>query len=256
MKWPASLTALLLAGVLVGITLAWLVFHPVPQPSTNLSSAPSEQLQSKSDVPPDRQPTPVTAAISTEPMAFQLRPFAVVRATESAEWTAEDGRDTNVIRRLAHNELEYARMVEENNRILRRQLVYRRDPAGMVVQRSKASGEPIQQLVLPGLDGRELKFEIERADLSSSGQSGSFQGHLAGQPDSRVTLAFKLGREAFSVSSPQDALYLEAEPREPGQVIIKEIDPDTYTTLPCGTPDFVEYEQTDSNDHNHGKPNP
>src|SRR5258706_1267450 len=45
---------------------------------------------------------------------LQTRPFAVARTAEYFQWTAEDGRDTNVIRRLAHNDLEYGRMVEEN----------------------------------------------------------------------------------------------------------------------------------------------
>src|SRR5262249_28813495 len=55
---------------------------------------------------------------------FQRHPFNVSLSRAACEWTAEDGRDTNVIRRLAHNELEYARMFDENSRIFRRQLVY------------------------------------------------------------------------------------------------------------------------------------
>ena len=34
------------------------------------------------------------------------RPFAVARTAGYFQWTAEDGRNTNVIRRLAHNDLE------------------------------------------------------------------------------------------------------------------------------------------------------
>ena len=50
-----------------------------------------------------------------------------------------------------------------------------------------------------------------------------------------VTLAFKGGREAFTVLSPEDDLYLQADPREPGELIVKRIDPDTYVVGKCGT---------------------
>ncbi len=165
-----------------------------------------------------------------------MRPVPVARESEHYQWTSEDGRDTNVIRTLAHNDLEYKRMVEENARIVRRQLVYRKETAAALVQRARLSREPIRQFALPGLDGREVQFAVIRTDLSPSGQQGSFAGHVAGRADSLVTLAFKGGREAFTVISPSEGLFLQGDPREPGELIVKSISPDTYAVGVCGTP--------------------
>lgn len=177
-------------------------------------------------------PNPATRPVRTP--AFQQRPFAVAQESATCQWTAEDGRDTNVIRRLAHNELEYKRMVEENDRIKRRQLVYRKDTAAAVMQRARASGEPVKQLTLPGFDGQEIQFQIDRADLEPSQQSGTFTGQLPNRPNSMITLAFKFGREAFTILSPDDGLFLQAHPREPGELILTSFDPDAYQPVPGG----------------------
>lgn len=147
--------------------------------------------------------------------------------------------DPQVIGKIAHNQEEFLRMAGENERIKRRQLVYRRDTAAAVVQRARATGEPIRRLTLPGLDGQEIDVEVTGADLAFSGLSGTFTGRLPGKSQSLVTLAFKNHREAFSVSSPEDGLFLEAEPREPGQIIVKAIDPATYVPGKCGNPDHA-----------------
>ena len=168
--------------------------------------------------------------------SFQKHPFAVARESDAFGWTAEDGRQPDVIRRLAHNELEFERMAEESGRIYRRQLVYARETADQLVQRSKLTGEPIQRLTLPGLDGQEVQFEITRADLNPSGQQGAFSGHLSGRLDSMVTFAFKGGREAFTILSPADNLYLVGEPRESGELIVKSINLTNYVVGVCGNP--------------------
>jgi hypothetical protein len=186
---------------------------------------------------PSVNTTNIAAEVRAEAVAgFQVRPFAVSLERGDLQWTAEDGRDTNVIRRLAHNELEYQRMVEENARIKRRQLVYRKDTAAGMVQRARSVGETVHRLTLPALDGQEVQFEITKAELNPSGQQGTFSGRLAGRPDSMVTLAFKGGREAFTILSPTEGLFLQADPRESGEVIVKSIDPATYVAGVCGTP--------------------
>ena len=55
-----------------------------------------------------------------------------------------------------------------------------------------------------------------------------FSGRLPGREDSLVTIAFAGGREAFTVVSPADNLNLVAEPREPGELVIKSIIPELY----------------------------
>ena len=180
--------------------------------------------------------TRTTGAGQGTTTGFELRPFTPARSSNDYEWTAEDGRDTNVIRHLAHNDAEYQRLADESSRIFRRQLVYAKDTAAMAVQRSKFSGEPIQQLTLPGLDGQEVRFDVTATDLNPSGQQGMFSGRIANEPDSMVTLAFKGGREAFTILSPKNNLYLVGEPREPGQIIVKSINPETYVVGACGNP--------------------
>jgi hypothetical protein len=179
--------------------------------------------------PPGPGPAPPSAGLPN-------RPFPVTRESAGYQWTSADGKDPEIIRRLAHNDLEFQRMMEENSRILRRQLVYCKETADVIVQQSRSAGTPVQQLVLPGLDGNEIQFEIVTAELTPSGQRGAFSGRVAGRPDSTVTLAFKGGREAFTVMSPADGLYLQGDPREPGELVVKSIDPATYVPGVCGTP--------------------
>jgi len=228
------------AGLLLIVTLIAVLGNARRDPRPALASespvrstpAGSNNTHITGNTPVQTNPPPTVVNNDS----FQRRPFppTIERATHG--WTAEDGRDLNVIAQLAHNNLEYARMVDENDRIQRRQLVYRAKPTAAVVQDSKLSGAPMTRLTLPGLDGREIDVEIQNADLNPSGQQGMFTGRIAGQPDSMVTLAFKGGREAFTVLSPSEGLFLQADPREPGELIVKQIDPATYVPGVCGTP--------------------
>ncbi|BCX47910.1 hypothetical protein HAHE_18180 [Haloferula helveola] len=171
------------------------------------------------------------------PTEVALRPLPVSVTSDTHEWTEGDASDLTVIQKLAHSPDEAVRMIEENDRIHRRQLVYRNETASVAIQRAKAEGKTVDRLTLPALDGRELQFEVAHADLDPSGFSGSLAGRLVGQPDSMVILSFRGGREAFSVSSPSENLHLQADPREPGEIIVKSIDPATYVQGRCGNPD-------------------
>ncbi|GEM_PF-1942934 len=164
------------------------------------------------------------------------RPLPVGLETEHFQWARGDAFDTNVLALIAHNELEYKRMVEENGRIFRRQLVYRKEPLVKVVYRHRQFGMPVQQLVVPGLDGREFTVEILETDLHPSGLEGTFAGRLLGQPDSMVTIAFAGGREAFTIINPAENIYLVGDPRENGEIIVKMINPEKYVPAVCGTP--------------------
>lgn len=168
--------------------------------------------------------------------SFQKHPFAAAKTNSAFGWTVEDGTKPEVIRQLAHNELEFERMVAESDRVFRRQLVYHNDTVAAQIERAKLTGEPLRELQLPGLDGREIQFQIASADLSPSGQQGSFSGHVAGRLDSVATFAFRGGREAFTIISPADNLYLFGEPREPGELIVKSVDISKY---PVGAGDDV-----------------
>jgi len=148
---------------------------------------------------------------------FQTHPFAVALTNGAYEWTAE-----------AHNERESQRMLRENDTIYRRQLVY--DTAGFMrlAQQAVQSSQSLQQVTLPGLDGQEFQVAVTRTDFKNGGGQGQIYGQLPDRPDSMVTVAFIADREAFTVISPQDQIYLQAEAREPGEVVVKSINPSTY----------------------------
>ena len=167
---------------------------------------------------------------------FQKHPFAATHEADGFSWTSEDGKNPDVIKQLAHNELEFERMAAESDHIYRRQLVYHQTTTDALIENSRLSGEPVRQLTLPGLDGQEIQFDITKTDLNPSGQQGTFAGHVAGHLDSTVTLAFKGKREAFTILSSSEGIYLVGEPREPGELIVKSINPQTYIVGDCGTP--------------------
>lgn len=183
---------------------------------------------------------PVPAITATPPSAptpgVALRPLAVTKETATHAWTAEDARAPEIIRKIAHNEWEERRLLEENPRITGRQLVYRKEPVFLAVERARAAGQNLSAFTLPDFDGRELVVEVMRADLEPSGLSGTLTGRLPGLGESLVTIAFKQGREAFTVVSPEDGTFLQGHPREPGEIILSSFAPDTYLSIPGGEP--------------------
>lgn len=159
---------------------------------------------------------------------FRLRPFQAATVKGAFQWTSEDGKNTNIIRQLAHNDREYRRMALENATIYRRQLVYIGASFAALAQNAAQTRQGIKQIQLPGLDGQVFTVEVARADIRNDGNRGQIYGHLEDQPDSMVTVAFLKNREAFTIISPKDGVYLQAESREPGEVIIKSVNPKTY----------------------------
>ena len=77
-------------------------------------------------------------------------------------------------------------------------------------------------------DGVELRVEVTKTEFEAGGDRGVLTGRIPGRSDSMVTIAFFGGREGFTVISPQDRIFLQAEPREPGEVLVKSIDPERY----------------------------
>ena len=213
----------------------------VERPSAAPPSSESAALPASS--PGGQPPLPVSSApkaTASRPADsfpwLRSHPFPAGRTNGGYAWTMEDGKDTNIIRQLAHNGLEYARMVNENATIYRRQLVYHSEAFTLDAQRAVRSGQSVGQVVLPGFDGQELPVTVTRTDLESGGDRGIFYGKLPGRPDSLVTVAFIGAREAFTVVSPQDKLYLSAESREPGEMVVKSVNPAAYAAAPCGNP--------------------
>jgi hypothetical protein len=169
---------------------------------------------------------------ASAPQEVVRRPLPVSRSSAVHEWTDADATLPVVIEKIAHNPDEFMRLVEENDRIERRQLVYRSEPAWELVEKARATGEPVRTLTLPGLDGQEVQVEVTRVDLDPSGLSGTFSGHVSGRQTSLVTLAFIRGREAFTVVSPDDGVFLQGHPREPGEILVASFDPEEYLNVP------------------------
>lgn len=186
-------------------------------------------LVTAASITPD---TPHPALLESQPQY----PLPVAWEGRRFQWAAGDCMEPDILRRLARHEREYERMWEENRRIQRRQLVYIKEPAALLAQRTRVHGHAGQRLLVPGLDGKELEVEIERVDLEPSGQAGVFIGRLVDHPDSLVTLAFESCREAFTVLAPSAGLYLQGHPRQSCEMFVTSFDLDLYLPLPCGGP--------------------
>jgi hypothetical protein len=227
----------ILAGIALVLTMGFVrmfqMKHANPPTSTNQrAQAVAANAIAQSPVT-NAMKSPSAAGIPANYPDFKMRPLPVDIESTNNQWAVADGKDTNVIRQLAHNPLEYARMVDENARIFQRQLVYLKETAASVFERAKLTGAPVTQLTLPVLDGRELTFEIAKREGGGSSRQGMFSGHLVGNTDSLVTMAFEDGREAFTILSPKENVFVVAEPRENGKVIVKAIDPNTYGVGPA-----------------------
>lgn len=250
MKPPHGRSAPFAVGAMILIALAALfavvVILARRRPPPPASHQPVAQVQPVAVPTNPPAQTPMASAVKSSAAVvltnwpgFQERPFPVAYQSGDFQWTLADGKDTNIIRQLAHNRLEYDRMVEENSRIFRRELVYLKQTAAGMFEQARLTGQAVRQLTLPGLDGQEFQFEIIGSAGNGSSRQGMFRGHLAGEPNSTVTLAFMDGREAFTVLAPEQNIFVVGEPREDGQVIVKAIDPNTYGMGPEDANDAV-----------------
>ena len=234
-------TLVFVTGLILVVALVLASRHPAtpPKPQPVVQTQPMAQAQPvATNLPPaplattPAATTPATSAgVSPNWPSFQERPFPVAYESPNFQWTLADGKDTNIIRELAHNELEYKRMVSENSTIYRRQLIYLKETPAAVFEQAELTGKPVRQLTLPGLDGQELPVVVTRTDLRDGGNQGQVYGQLPGESDSMVTVAFVGDREAFTVISPRDQIYLQAESHDPGQLVVKSINPNTYGVI-------------------------
>lgn len=234
--------AIILAGASWGVL--HLVLEPTPQ------AAP--QVQPVENAAKPASPAPLVVTNATKPVVavsaravppnypdFKKRPLPVAYESTNSQWTLADGKDTNVIRQLAHNELEYQRMMEENSRIIKRQLVYRKETVPQLLQQLLPTGRQLQSFTLPGVDGLDVQVEVTETHVNGLAQSGSVNGRVKGRYGSMVSVGFYNGSESFNIISPEDGLYVTADAREPGEVIVKQIDPDKYSPPAGATPDYI-----------------
>lgn len=210
-------------STLIGV-LYWRILR-----AADVQVVASETIASK-----DTTPAPTTP-LSTPPPGASARPrLSAGVKTERHVWTREDAKAPEVIQLLAHNPDEYARMMEENGRIKRRQLVYRNEPVALLLEQARAEGRALSRITLPAMDGKEVDVEILESNLD--GHRGALMGRIVGRLDSVACVGFSGAYESFNLMSPQDGLYIAAEAREPGEIILKEIDPAVYSPMACGGP--------------------
>lgn len=225
--WPRVGVPCLALLVIGGLTAFWLR-GPAPAPSEAPASA-------SAPIPSATPTTPLTAArLPSAADGIVSRPLAVATESASHAWTREDAKDPAVIDRLAHGPEEFLRMVEENDRIKRRQLVYRKEPVALLLEQARASGVPLTRFTLPVLDGAEVEVEVLETQID--GHRGAVIGRIVGQPDSLACVGFSGSCESFNILAPSSGLFIAADAREPGEVILKEIDPAVYSPMACGGP--------------------
>lgn len=212
----------LVAGFVFALIGLWLTLRDgsgvknIPQPEVSTFAAPQGNVSSNAN-------TQTSSGFTT-----------ALLSGNTNQSNTPDGKDADSIRKWAHNELEAQRMLNENEKIYRRQLVTLKDPVAAVIERNRLTGARIRELTLQGLDGSEIQFEVTRQDIEPSGLRGTFYGRVAGRLDSMVTLAYLNTRQAYTILSPADNLYLDAEPHDPGDVIVKSINLEKYGSGLCG----------------------
>jgi hypothetical protein len=237
----AVTVAILAAIACVMAVVAVVTLHPPAPPTGRPLVAQAHPAAATLTNPPpqavvtnpmtSQAPATAAPAVSANRPSFQEHPFPAAYDSHGFQWTLADGKDTNVIRLLAHNESEYRRMVIENEAIYRRQLVYFTSRFASLAGNLVQTHQDAQQITLPGLDGQTFTVDVTRTDFRDGGSKGQIYGQLPDRPDSMVTVAFVNGREAFTIISPRDQIYLQAEAREPGQVVIKSVNPQRYGML-------------------------
>ena len=140
-------------AVFTGVVIReWPQFHRA-MPTASLHAATNQIRVVSAAISRTNTPLSVAATkpVTSDEMArraawfadFQRHPFSVVREDTAFGWTSEDGKNPDVIRKLAHNELEFERLAEESDRIYRRELVYHKDTVDAQIQRAKLAGQPM-----------------------------------------------------------------------------------------------------------------
>lgn len=220
---------LVITGIGLILVAALILYRGLRTPSTG-STRTNPAVTSSSRAPDPTPSSPANPdATKAEPDPQRDLPrLTPVRQSKWHGWTDADGRDPNVIKLLALNPQHHNYLLEQNQVIFRRQLVYRFQTLHRVLQQARSSGEPVTELVVPGLDGEEYQVEIRDMHLEPDARRGSITGTLAGSPDSMVVIAFDGDRESIIVVDPGRHLHLVGEPREPGQIILNLVDPHRF----------------------------
>jgi hypothetical protein len=173
---------------------------------------------------------------------FPQDPFPITRSSDHHSWTSINAISPKDIDSLAHNDHERERHLTENFYVVRRELVYRKTTFRDVAESHLAAGTQPETVLLPGFDGQEYEVVVKSWEASPANapeREGVFNGHLKDDPDSQVHLAYYEGSETGYIISERLGLHLAIDPREPRQIMVKQIDPEleamTQQGLECGS---------------------
>ena len=158
---------------------------------------------------------------------FVVKPFEVKKSNERHGWTVVDARKPEHLDLLSHNDIERERHADENFWVSRRELVYRNETLLDSVRTAQGNNEELKEIILPGFDGEEYRVEVIEVDdrVNEEGiQDGSIFGRLVDDPNSTVHLGYYDQRESGGIISDELGIYLSYDPRQDGQLIIKEVD--------------------------------
>lgn len=155
---------------------------------------------------------------------FELDPLEKTKTTKNHSWTGEKLMSLVGIDKIAHNDFERDRYLDENNYVVDRELVYRNV---VLKEVAAASGDDLPtELILPGLDGEEYEVVVtkwKRSQSPSGKDRGSITGHLRDDPESVVRWVYGGRREAGKIESIVKDVNLRFVPRQEGQVVVSEI---------------------------------
>ena len=173
---------------------------------------------------------------------FVMTPFEVKKSNERHGWTLTNARSIEHIDLLSHNDAERKRHLEENLWVTNRELVYRNETFADLVKNAQNNNEELTEVILPGIGGIEYEVKVLEVDhqVDENGVAGgSIIGHLVGDPDSEVLLGYYGQRESGGITSEKDETFISYDPREDGQIIVKQIDDEAlsyaFSETTCNT---------------------
>jgi hypothetical protein len=168
---------------------------------------------------------------------FRLRPFKVVRASATHQWTAEDCLTASAMRELAHNPVEEQRYREANQWTSRRQLVYRSEKTADFLPDLESGVR--RQIVVPGFDGTEFTVDVQGVSRLSDG-GFSLHGTVSGFSGSTFQLSCCVqGRETMTIQIPSEGVRYMITPREDHEVVLNELRPGVPVPDPMSRPEPV-----------------
>ena len=191
--------------------------------TTSEGSSKSKASAFSPTEPATARARPVKAEPDPETIYWELepQPFEPVKTNAGFSWTAEDGRQPEIIRKLSTNPEMASALEEENTFTSRRQLIYA--PADFGEKAQKIYSGEATEITLPGFDGETFKVSIDHiTPIDTLNVSGSFTGKIEGATESVVVAASD--NDIWSIGIDIDGKHYQIQSRSQGEWIINDVD--------------------------------